>query len=393
MRIPKVYKYKLCPNATQKGVFRRWLGTCRFVYNLCLEHRICHWQSTGQGLSEYSQNRDLTLVKKEPGFEWLNEPHSQVLQDVVRRVSLSFEHFFRGAGFPKWASKHSWHSFRFPQAHNNSIRIEGSRLRLPKVGWVKFYYHRQCEGCIKQVTVKKQAGAYFACILVEQCHDPVPASESQAVGIDLGIARLATLSTGEWYANPKLFQRFGPEVKRLQRKLSRQEYQSNGWKKTKRRLSRVHAKAKRCRQDYLHKASTAIVRKYPALVVEQLQLQNMSRSARGTVSRPGKRVRCKSGLNRSLRDVGLGQFLEMLEYKCRWNGRSFKRVYPRYTSQKCANCGHTSPENRPTQAQFRCVNCGQADHADINASKNIRDLGRISGSQYGQGLRALPVSA
>ena len=181
------------------------------------------------------------------------------------------------------------------------------------------------------------------------------------------IARLATLSTREWYANPKLFRRFGPEVNPLQRKLS--------W------------------QDYLNKASTAIVWKYPALVVEQLQHQNMSRSARDTVSRPGKRVRCKSGLNRSLRDAGLGPFLEMLEYKCRWNGRHFKRVDPGYTSRKCANCGHTAPENRPTQAQFRCWNCVQADHADINAPKNIRDLGRISGSQYGQGLRALPVSA
>lgn len=393
MQIQKVYKYKLRPNATQKGIFRRWFGTCRFVYNLCLEHRICHWQSTGESPSEYSQNRELTLAKKEPGFEWLNEPHSQVLQDVVRRVRLSFDNFFRGAGFPRWASRHSWHSFRFPQAHNGSIRIEGNRLKLPKIGWVKFYCHRPCRGRIKQVTIKKQAQAYFACILVEQCHEPVPASESQAVGIDLGIARLATLSTGEWYANPGLFQRFGLEVKRLQRKLSRQEFQSNGWKKTKRRLSQLHAKIKRCRQDYLHKVSTAIVRKYSAVVVENLQLRNMSRSARGMMSQPGKGVRRKSGLNRSLLDVGLGQFLYMLEYKCHWHGRGFERVNPRYTSQKCSCCGYISPQNRPTQARFRCMNCGQAGHADVNASKNIRDLGRISGNQYGQSLRALPVSA
>lgn len=393
MQIQKVYQYKLCPNATQRGIFRRWLGTCRFVYNLCLEHRIWHWQSTGKSLSEYGQNRELTLAKKTPGFEWLSEPHSQVLQDVVRRVRLSFDNFFRGAGFPRWASKGSWHSFRFPQAHKGSIRIEGNRLKLPKIGWVKFYCHRPCQGRIKQVTIKQEGQSYFACILVEQCHEPVPARESQAVGIDLGIARLATLSTGEWYANPALFQRFGPALKRLQRKLSRQEYRSNSWRKTKRRLSRLHEKIKRCRRDYLHKASTAIVEKYSAVVVEHLQLRNMSRSARGTMSEPGKGVGRKSGLNRSLRDVGLGQFLEMLEYKCRWECRGFERVNPGYTSQKCSGCGHTCPENRPAQAEFCCVNCGQADHADVNASKNIRDLGRISGSQYGQRLRALPVSA
>ena len=391
--IQKVYKYKLRPSITQRQLFDRWLGSCRFVYNLCLEHRLCHWQSAGVTLSEFDQIKELTQAKKTTGFEWLGEVHSQVLQDVVRRVRLSFDHFFRGAGFPKWARRYSWCSFRYPQAHNNSIRIEGSKIRLPKIGWVRFYHHRLCQGRIKQVTIKKQPGGYFVCISVEQQHEAIPASENQTVGIDLGIAQLATLSSGKVYANPKLYNRFAPEVKRLQRKLSRQVFQSRSWCKTKSRLRRLHAQISRCRRDYLHKVSSEIVRKYGGVIVEDLRVKNMSRSARGTMEQPGRRVRQKSGLNRSLLDVSPGLFLQLLEYKCGWNNRSFERVDPRYTSQRCHSCGHISGQNRQTQASFVCQACGHSDDADLNASKNIRDLGRVSGSQYEQVPRALPVFA
>ena len=393
MFIQKVYKYKLRPTTAQQQLFRRWLGCCRFVYNLCLEHRLCHWQSAQVTLSEYEQVKALTQAKKTPGFEWLSEVHSQVLQDVVRRVRLSFDHFFRGAGFPRWASRHSWCSFRYPQAHHGSIRIEGNRIRLPKIGWVKMYYHRPCQGRIKQVTIKKQPEGYFVCISVEQSNQALPARENQTVGIDLGIARLATLSNGKVYANPRLYERFGPEVKRLQRKLSRQINGSRSWRKTKARLGRLHAKISRCRRDYLHKVSTEIIGSYAGIIVEDLRIANMTKSAKGTLEHPGRRVRQKSGLNRSLLDVSPGMLLWMLEYKSQWHERHFERVNPRYTSQRCSECGHTDSCNRRSQAVFRCNHCDHATHADLNASKNIRDLGQVSGSQYGQVSRALPVSA
>jgi len=393
MQIQKVYKYKLLPNATQRLVFLRWVGCCRFVYNLCLEHRIVRWQSGGGAVSEFDQNKELTLVKQAPGCEWLNEVHSQVLQDVVRRVRHSFDHFFRGAGFPKWARREVYDSFCFPQAHHGSIRIEGSKIRLPKIGEVKFRCHRRCEGQIKQVTIKKESGGYFVCILTEQNYDPKPASENQTVGIDLGIARLATLSNGEWYENPRIYEWFRDEVKRLQRKLSRQEFRSNSWQKTKNLLSRLHGRIKRVRRDYLHKVSAQIVQRYAGIVVEDLRVGNMTRSAKGSMAEPGKQVRQKAGLNRSLLDVSPGMLLRMLEYKCRWNGRSFQRVDPRHTSRRCSACGHTCTENRVSQAVFQCVECGHRENADLNASKNIRDLERVSGSQHRQAGKALPVFA
>ncbi|MBK8489729.1 MAG: transposase [Saprospirales bacterium] len=137
--------------------------------------------------------------------------------------------------------------------------MEGNKIRLPKIGWVSMRYHRKCKGQIKQVTVRKQTEGYFVCILVEQEHSPIPSSENQTVGIDLGIARLATLSSGEWYENPRVYYRFKEEVKRLQRKLSRQVQGSNSRQKTKKRLNRLYGRMRRVRQDYLHKVSTRIV--------------------------------------------------------------------------------------------------------------------------------------
>ncbi|MBK8489728.1 MAG: transposase [Saprospirales bacterium] len=126
-------------------------------------------------------------------------------------------------------------------------------------------------------------------------------------------------------------------------------------------------------------------------MLEDLRIGNMTRSARGNLAKPGKQVRQKAGLNRSMLDASAGRLVRMLEYKCRWNGRSFQKVNPRHTSQRCAACGHTCAENRLSQAVFRCVQCNHEEHADLNASKNIRDLGRISGNQYEQAGKALPV--
>lgn len=368
----KTFKYKLKPNKSQRITFAQWLGSCRYLYNVALEHRITAWQSGRKSVSEFDQNMELPKCKKLEGFEWLGNVQSQVLQDVIKRVEVSYKNFYRGAGFPKWAKKHSYSSFRFPQITN--FRIENNRIRLPKIGWVQLYYHRSIQGKVKQITIVKEINSWNVCVVCEI--EPRPfKGEHQALGIDLGVARLATLSTGEHFDNPLFYKSYQDQLRRKQRKLSRQVKQSNSWYKTKHQIRKLHQKVRRCRSYYLHYVSHSITSRYNVVYMEDLKLKGMTRSAKGTLENPGKNVKQKNGLNRSLVDSGLGMLTNMIEYKTLHQLGAFHRVPAHYTSQTCPECGHTDKDNRKSQADFKCTCCSFAANADQVAAKNILSSG------------------
>ncbi len=163
-----------------------------------------------------------------------------------------------------------------------------------------------------------------------------------------------------------------------QRKLSRKYRkgpESRNFRKQKLRVARAHERAANMRRDFLHKTSTAVGETQAVVYVEDLKIRNMTKSARGTAETPGRNVRQKSGLNRSILSQGWGTFLSLLEYRLERNGGRLVRVDPRNTSRTCFACGHVSAENRPDQATFRCVSCDYCDHADANAAKNILRAG------------------
>ena len=141
-------------------------------------------------------------------------------------------------------------------------------------------------------------------------------------------------------------------------------------------VARAHERVSDMRLDFLHKASTTIGETQAVVYVEDLTIRTMTGSARGTAENPGRKVRQKAGLNRSLLSQGWGTFLSLLDYKLARRGGRLVRVDPRNTSRTCFVCGHVSAENRPDQATFRCVSCGHADHADVNAAKNILRVGQ-----------------
>jgi putative transposase len=143
-----------------------------------------------------------------------------------------------------------------------------------------------------------------------------------------------------------------------------------------RSVRRKHKKAADGRNDFLHKTSTEICKTHAIIVIEDLQVSNMSRSAAGTIAQPGKNVRAKSGLNRSILDQGWGEFRRQLEYKQKWRGGLVIAVPPHHTSQRCAACGCVSPENRISQSQFQCIECKHTENADLNAARNILAAGR-----------------
>lgn len=230
-------------------------------------------------------------------------------------------------------------------------------------------------GTVKNVTVSQSCGKWFVSIQSErEIQQPIP--NGGAVGIDMGVARFATLSDGTFYAPLGSFKRHeSRRLRRAQQAMSRKTKFSNNWRKAKHRVQRIHARIGNARRDFLHKTSTAIGKNHAMVCIEDLQVRNMSRSAAGTTETPGKNVRAKSGLNKSILDQGWFEFRRQLDYKLAWRGGWLVAVPPQNTSRTCPCCGHVSADNRKTQARFACVECSFEENADVVGAINILSRG------------------
>ncbi len=242
---------------------------------------------------------------------------------------------------------------------------------------------------MKNVTVSRRGKHWYISVQVEQeIPDPIP-TQKPSVGIDMGVARFCTLSDGSFYTPLNSFKRLSKKLARLQRGLARKVKFSENWKKTKARITKLHEKIADVRRDYLHKLSRLIADKYGLVVVEDLRVSNMSASSRGTLERPGRNVKAKSGLNRSILDQGWSEFFRHLEYKLSWLGGWLEKVNPRNTSRTCPVCGHTDKENRRSQSRFRCVKCLFEGNADYVAAINIHTAGHAGINACGDGRPSL----
>ncbi|TLF44329.1 IS200/IS605 family element transposase accessory protein TnpB, partial [Halomonas urmiana] len=245
---------------------------------------------------------------------------------------------------------------------------------LPKLGWLRFRKSREVLGTVKNVTVSQSGGRWFVSIQTEREVD-VPVPKGGAVGIDMGVARFATLSDGSDLAPFNSFKRHQTALRKAQQSLSRKTKFSRNRKKAKARVQEIQARIANARRDYLHKASATISKKHALVVLEDLQVGNMSRSARGSVEQPGQNVRAKSGLNRSILDQGWYEFRRQLDYKLAWRGAHLVVVPPHNTSRTCPECGHVAAANRRSQACFACVECGFEANADHVGAINVLRAG------------------
>lgn len=363
----KTFKYKLKLSKSQCNRLEQWLGVTRLVYNTALSVKIDAYQKLGKTVTRFNLQKELPEIKKE--FEWIKDVNSQSLQCVLKRLDEAYKSFFRGGGFPKFAKKGKWKSIEFPQ----NVVIENNRIWLPKLGYVKYYNSRNIDSIIRNAKLVKEIDGWYACLCIESERTILASSDSQ-VGVDMGVAFFLTTSDGEVVENPRWFDKYKQDLTIAQRSVARKRKGSNNRQKAVCKLQRVHTKIKRCRKDYLHKVSTDLIFNNGLIAIEDLRLKNMSKSAKGTVETPGKNVRQKSGLNRSLLDLGVGDFFNMLEYKADWYGRALVKVNPQNTSRTCYSCGYVAKENRKIQSQFACVKCSYTANADINAAQNI--LGR-----------------
>ncbi len=377
------YKFKLKPATEQKEKFGQWLGVCRLIYNLALDIKIQSYKKTGKSVSKNELQTQVKELSKE--YDWINLVHSQVRQDPLVRLERTYANFFNGAGFPKFAKKHRYVSFTFPQG----VKISDTHIIFPKIGKVKFYKGKRSidNPKVKQATIKQEVTGWFVSVLIEKSVEALPVSANKT-GIDLGIAKFATTSSGEAIDNPRYYQKYLNKLSRAQRKVARRKKGSNRRKKAVIQLKKVHQKIKNCRKDFLHKLSTRLINENQVIAVEDLKFSNMTKSAKGTLESPGKNVKQKSGLNKSMLDLGGHSFFTMLKYKADWYGRQFVKVDPKYTSQTCCICGNVSKENRKTQAFFQCVSCGLELNADHNAAINI--LGRACPSGGIKGIGPEP---
>lgn len=353
---------------------RRFAGACRFVFNRALARQNENHEAGNKYIPYGKMASWLVEWKNATETQWLKDSASQPLQQSLKDLERAYKNFFqKRAAFPRFKKRGQNDAFRYPQGVK--LAQENSRIFLPKLGWMRYRNSRQVTGVVKNVTVSQSCGKWYISIQTEsEVSTPVHPSASM-VGLDAGVAKLATLSDGTVFEPVNSFQKNQKKLARLQRQLSRKVKFSNNWQKQKRKIQRLHSCIANIRRDYLHKVTTTVSKNHVMIVIEDLKVSNMSKSAAGTVSQPGRNVRAKSGLNRSILDQGWYEMRRQLEYKQLWRGGQVLAVPPAYTSQRCACCGHTAKENRLSQSQFRCQVCGYTANADVNGARNILAAG------------------
>ena len=353
---------------------RRFAGACRFVFNRALARQNENHEAGNKYIPYGKMASWLVEWKNATETQWLKDAQSQPLQQSLKDLERAYKNFFRKrAAFPRFKKRGQNDVFRYPQGVK--LDQENSRIFLPKLGWMRYRNSRQVTGVVKNVTVSQSCGKWYISIQTEsEVSTPVHPSASM-VGLDAGVAKLATLSDGTVFGPVNSFQKNQKTLARLQRQLSRKVKFSNNWQKQKRKIQRLHSRIANIRRDYLHKVTTTVSKNHAMIVIEDLKVSNMSKSAAGTVSQPGRNVRAKSGLNRSILDQGWYEMRRQLEYKQLWRGGQVLAVPPAYTSQRCACCGHTAKENRLSQSKFRCQVCGYTANADVNGARNILAAG------------------
>ena len=372
----QAFQYELMPHAETQRQLRRFAGSCRFVYNQALALQKANHEAGKKHLSYVTMAAWLPQWKREVGQEWLKDTPSQALQHALKHLDKAYQNFFaKRADFPRFKRKGSGDSFRYPDPKQIKLDQGNSRIFLPKLGWVRYRNSRDVLGELRNVTVSRNGGKWLVSIQTRREVELPATQATTAIGIDLGIARFATLSDGSYIAPLNSFKSKEAKLAKYQRRMAHKQKFSNNWKKAKAKVQKIHAQIANARRDFLHKATTTISQNHAMVFVEDLQVQNMSKSAAGTAENHGKNVAQKSGLNKAILDQGWGEFQRQLDYKTAWNGGMLIAVPAHHTSQTCPCCGHVSKDNRQTQARFACVECGYENHADVVGAINVLERG------------------
>jgi len=354
----KSFKYRLFTNKTQEDCLNQLLDSARFLYNCALEHRIISWKQWRKSVNYYDQANSLKEIRSfDEGIAQLNYSTSQ---NLLRQLDKAFQAFFRRIkqsekpGFPRFKSHDRFHSITFP-AYGDGIKLKKGKLYIQNVGSVRIKLHRNIEGVIKTVTIKRQNRHFYASFSCDEVPQNILPISTKEVGIDVGIKSFAVMSDGQVIDNPKYLKQSEAKLKELQRQHSKKCAH-----KTRKKLACLHEKVSNQRKDFLHKLSQKIVGTFGFIFVEDLKPKKMVNS--------NFKV-----LNKYINDAAWSQFFDYISYKAENAGRTFVKVNPKGTTQECSNCGEIVPKDLSVRIHH-CHQCGFKVSRDYNSSLNI--LGR-----------------
>jgi putative transposase len=381
--------FRLRPTARQHIALAACVEAHRELYNAALQERRDAWEYSKTRINYGDQSVQLTEIRSVRPDIGVWSFSSQ--QATLRRLNKAFAGFFRRVkapksgvkpGYPRFKGSSRFDSVEWPKDGDGARWLpEQRRVYLQGIGQVKVHLHRQVQGRVKTIQVKRQGRRWM---LVLSCDDvptnPLPGTGRQA-GIDVGIVSFATTSDGEHIDNPRWGRGAADRLAAAQRRLQDAKRRSENRKRKRETVAARHRKIANQRKDFHHKQARTLVARYDLLVVEDLQIANMLRRAKPVPDpdKPGaflsNGARAKSGLSRSISDAGWGRFVSILRAKAEEAGRTWIEVDPRHTSDRCENCGHAAPENRVTQAAFECQRCLHHAQADEHAARNLLGAG------------------
>ena len=354
------YRFRFYPTDKQKQVFSRVFGSCRYVYNWALRTRTDAYYKEGVSIGYEGSSAMLTALKRTPDHAWINEVSSVPTQQALRHLQTAFVNFFeKRTKYPKFKKKNGDQSAEYTRS---AFKWGAKSLALSGIGKLDIRWSRDFISAPTTVTVTKDtAERYFVTLCLDEKVEKL-APVHKAVGIDLGITALATLSTGEKIENPRHLDRLQRRLVRAQRDLSRKAKGSKRRGAQRLKVARLHVKAVDARADYLHKTTTDLVRRFDVIAIEDLNVAGMAKN---------------HSLAKALSDAGFGEFRRMLEYKCEWYGRELRivdRFYP--SSKRCFNCGYVLEALDLGCRDWTCPECGKHHDRDVNAAKNILAAGQ-----------------
>ncbi|MCS3923232.1 RNA-guided endonuclease InsQ/TnpB family protein [Methanosalsum natronophilum] len=349
----KSYKFRLYPTKKQEVTLNKTLDVCRHIYNEFLADRRKAYERCNQGLSTMEQLYQVQYL------EFDTEVHSQVKQDVIRRLGKSFDAFFRRCkngeakvGYPRFKGKKRYNSFTYPQS---GFSISGKKLKLSKIGKIRIVQHREIEGKIKTCTIRKDGKQWYVTFSVVIENNVEPVEPVTFVGIDVGLNSLVTLSDGTQIDSPKYYRNTEDELKKQQRNLSKKRKFSNNWKKQCDKVNRLHRKIRNQKNDFNHKLSRELINTYDFIAFEDLNVKNMVKNSR---------------LSKSIHDASWSNLIQITKYKAGEAGKFVELVNPYNTSQLCSKCGQKVEKTLAVRVH-NCPYCGLVLDRDHNAAINI----------------------
>ena len=389
----RTVRYRVLPGTRAKARgLNRLAGACRYVWNEMLDQQQCLYDTARMFGAPpppptfFTLGKAFTQLRRSNEAAWLQELPFKPVRHTLKHQADAWQRFFKGrGGRPKFKGRDSGTGFTLP----DQVRIRDGCIAVPKTG--EYRLRRRGgnpypEGVAKQAVFKREAGRWFCTVFYEVSAE-AREDDGTSVGVDRNVGQCA-LSTGEIIRMPDS-SRLEARKRRYQRRMARQAKGSGRRRRTRGKLSRTCRRIARVRSNWCHQTSRRIADAAHTVVVEDLNTNGMTRSAKGAADAPGTNVKAKSGLNRAILSSGWGDLEHNLDYKA----GKVVRINPAYTSRTCNECGAVDAANRPTQSSFRCQACGHAANADVNAARNIRRRGLAQLDGEGRGCsKARPVT-